>query len=127
MAKEAASAATGSAGPATATARLASSGPMTNAAIPNPDTSAFPAVRDRGGRSSATSVYWPDTPQACSSEDAASSATYDPARKAPNAYNSGITLSVTARSAASAATRCLPASARSGRASSTAPAAPGSV
>jgi hypothetical protein len=66
-------------------------------------------------------------PQACSSEDAASNATYDPARKAPNAYSSGITLSVTARSAASAATRCLPESARSGLASSTAPAAPGSV
>ena len=112
MAKEAASAATGSAGPAAAAARPASSGPMTNAAIPNPDSSAFPAVRDCGGRCSATSVYWPDRPQACSSEDAASSATYDPARKAPNAYSSGITLSVTARS---------------GLASSTAPAAPGSV
>ena len=49
------------------------------------------------------------------------------ARKAPTAYSSGIMLSVTARSAASAATRRLPASARSGLASSTAPAAPGSV
>ena len=58
---------------------------------------------------------------------AASSATYDPVRKAPNAYSSGTTLSVAARSAASAATRCLPASARNGLASSTAPAAPGSV
>ena len=127
MAKEAASATTGIAGPAAATARPASSGPMTNAAIPKPDSSAFPAVRDCGDKCSATSVYWPATPQACSSEDAASSATYDPARKAPNAYSSGIRLNVTARSAASAATRCLPASARSGLASSTAPAAPGSV
>ena len=60
MAKETASAATGSAGPAAATARPASSGPMTNAAIEKPDSSAFPAVRDCGGRCSATSVYWPD-------------------------------------------------------------------
>jgi hypothetical protein len=50
-----------------------------------------------------------------------------PGRKAPNAYSSGITLSVTARSVASAATSCLPASARNGLAGSTAPAAPGSV
>ncbi|MGE5287606.1 MAG: hypothetical protein ACM3ML_10465 [Micromonosporaceae bacterium] len=69
---------------------------MTNAAIPKPDSSALAAVRDCGGRRSATSVYWPDRPQACSSEDAASSATYDPACKAPNAYSSAITLSVIA-------------------------------
>ena len=100
---------------------------MTKAAAPKPDSSAFPAVRACGGRCSATSVYWPDRPQACSSEDAASSATYDPGRRAPTAYSSGIALSVTARSVASAATRCRAASARSGLASSTAPAAPGRV
>jgi hypothetical protein len=75
MAKLAASTPITHPGPATALMAPASAGPTTNAAWLNVETSALPATRCRSGSCSATNVYVPALPQACSSDDAASSRT----------------------------------------------------
>ncbi|GAB3084233.1 hypothetical protein GCM10027186_50090 [Micromonospora schwarzwaldensis] len=69
----------------------------------------------------------PADPHGCSSEEAASSATYSPTSSIPATCATGIAPNASARSVASQPASCAPLRPPSTRPNSTAPAAPGNV
>src|SRR3954447_17820042 len=104
----------------------ARAGPTTMATATNVDSSALPATRSASVNRSATSVYIPALPQACSSDETASSTTYQAGPSSPATARAATVPRATARRLASTATSRTPLNPRTYRLSAAAPMVAGS-
>ncbi|SFG72842.1 hypothetical protein SAMN05421678_10847 [Actinopolymorpha cephalotaxi] len=112
-------------GPATAAPTPATAGPTTIASELVEPASELPASRWSGGSSSASRVYFPAEPQACSSEESPSRTTSPTGCRTPNAQVSATADRQAARSTESASSRRAAGSRRSHRPKTRAPTTPG--